>query len=144
MYKIIFTDIDGVLNSHLSNKTAKVWKKSCIDEYNRIVAETDAVCVVTSTWRVRRQSVKELQELFIQHGLDVEVVGFTPVLSEDRGFEIETWLAENKTAENYVILDDNMSAIDTYYNLKNFVKTVGYIGLTKEDADKAIKMLNDK
>lgn len=135
---IIFTDIDGVLNPGWT----KQWNKKSVAEYNRIVEATDAKCVVTSTWRVSRQSVRELQELFIQQGVDVEVIGFTPVLNEDRGLEIETWLHDNNEC-NYVIIDDNMTGIKGLYNLRNFIQPIGYIGLTAEHADQAIAYLKD-
>lgn len=113
--------------------------KKCVAQYNIIVKETGAKCVVTSSWRVNRRSIKELQELFWSQGLDVEVIGFTPVLNEERGFEIKTWLEDHR-CDKYVIIDDKTDDILPYFPT-NVIRPVSYIGLTKELANNAINVL---
>jgi len=114
--KLIFLDIDGVLNSNN-------WFKHCdevlgkgqltnnfcpeaIEELNHIVKTTEAKVVITSTWRVL-QSKKELQKHFKEEGLNCEIIDTTPVLKTERGIEIQTWLDQTKlTIEAFVIIDD--------------------------------------
>ena len=62
---------------------------------------------------------------------------------ESRGHEIDEWLSDHPDAEQYVILED---ANDFYsYNrethLKHLVLVDEIIGLTEQDADKAIGIL---
>ncbi len=134
--KVIFTDIDGVLNP----KWNKRWYKKCVIQYNRIIEETCAKCVVSSSWRVNKQEIRLLQNLFIDQGVFVDVIGFTPVLNLERGFEIKTWLDEYKV-DKFIILDDKMDDIKPYF-ISGLIQPICYIGLTKELADKAIEYLN--
>jgi hypothetical protein len=139
---IIITDIDGVLFPFYGHSRTK-WGEVCVREYNRIVEETNAKCVVSSTWRVRWPNVNDLQNIFIQQGVCVDVIGITPIWGEDRGLEIKHWLDEN-TWSNYVILDDKMGGISNYPELRNFIQPISYKGLTKELADKAIEYLKQQ
>lgn len=138
---ILFTDIDGVLFPFYGHNK-RTWGKKCVEQYNRIVEETNAKCVVTSTWRVKWPNVNDLQNIFIQQGVCVDVIGITPIWGVDRGLEIKHWLDENQWS-NYVILDDKMGGISNYPELKNFIQPISYIGLTKEHADEAIFKLNN-
>lgn len=133
--KIIFTDIDGVLNP----KWNKKWHNKCINEYNRIIEETGAKCVVSSSWRVNRRDVRLLQNVFIDQGIYVDVIGYTPILNAERGLEIKTWLDDYKV-DKFIILDDKMDDIKPYF-FSGLIQPVSYIGLTKELADKAIQYL---
>ena len=116
--KVIFLDIDGVLNSN----DWYVYREDNVDTYsidaqypfyefdpraierlNRIIESTGAKIVVSSTWR-HGETVESMQILFDRLSLKGEIVGLTPGLSckkpyEDksrytipRGCEIEWWL----------------------------------------------------
>jgi hypothetical protein len=120
---IIFTDIDGVLQIN----NPKKWNKKCCKLYSDICNELDLKAVVTSTWRVHYK-LRELQEIFYSHGIDVEIVGYTDVLGIERGEEIQLYLNENQY-DNYVIIDDNVRDILPY--VQNVVAVEkSYIGLT--------------
>lgn len=115
--KIIFLDIDGVLNHQewYKKRYNTISKKEIVSNYplyefdpvsvanlNLIILETGAKVVISSTWRHGR-SVEDLQSLLNQVGFIGEVIGKTPNISaklntEDsdytvpRGCEIDWWL----------------------------------------------------
>ena len=129
--RIVFTDIDGVLNPHWKKK----WSKSAIAIYNKICKEYDLKPVITSTWRLNH-TISELQKIFIEQGIESIIYDYTPHIDQsDRGLEIKSWLNNNK-CDNWVIIDDKTSDIEPHIN--NVVKCRSWLGLT-EDEYKEIK-----
>jgi len=129
--RVIFTDIDGVLNPHWRTK----WSKSAIAIYNRICKEYDLKPVITSTWRLNH-TIDQLQKIFIEQGIEVIIHDYTPHIDQgDRGLEIKAWLDKNQ-CDNWVIIDDKTSDIEPHIN--NVVKCRSWLGLT-EDEYKEIK-----
>lgn len=183
--KIIFLDIDGVLNSQdwyvyrrdaveMDSINAQYpfyeFDPRAVGRLNRIIKETHAKIVVSSSWR-SGENIESLQLLFDRVGIIGEVVGLTPHLwctkpYEDmdgyripRGCEIDWWLDnhgdfqrinwskeeqikyENKSkVKNYIILDDDSDML--YGQREHFIKTQHPTGLTDELADRAIEILN--
>jgi hypothetical protein len=112
--KVIFLDIDGVLNCELwyRKRHAEVdmhevsaqypfyeFSPELVENLNRITEETGAKIVVSSTWRLGR-TVEELQTLLKNVGVKGEVIDKTDHLSSPkgsgytipRGCEIAVWL----------------------------------------------------
>lgn len=107
--KIIFLDIDGVLNSAFWYE--KRFKESLdipypdsefdpetIQRLNRIIKNTKAKVVISSSWRSSK-TIKEMQELFNRLGFVGEIIDFTPSFciphynyNVPRGCEIDWWL----------------------------------------------------
>lgn len=167
--KIIFLDIDGVLNNELwyrsenfrQGKDREEYELSqfdprCVAHLNHLTLETNAKIVVSSSWRLGK-TVEELQELFEKIGIEGEVIDKTPYLrfqknddydrSVPRGCEIKAWLESNKSIlgdkmskVKYVILDDDSDML--YWQRKNFVQTDPYCGLTSQGVFKAKNILN--
>jgi hypothetical protein len=146
--KIIFLDIDGVLNSQNFFKTHKPnndWKETddidrrAIAILNNILEKTNAKIVISSSWRIGR-TLENLKLMAKIVGIHPEkIFSKTPVLNDkDRGFEIEAWLEQNKT-EKFVILDDDSDMGNLMHHL---VKTKSETGLTKELAEKVINLLS--
>lgn len=160
--KIIFLDIDGVLNSKKSciknNNVARRFPEtphpSHIQWLNLIVQKTDAKVVLSSTWRT--MCTPEMMDRLLDcYGFDGEIISKTPDLNSHRGTEIKTWLAVHKDkcemykdsqwyvykepVESFVILDDGTDMGDL---LPYLVKTNPDEGLTEKDAKAAIEMLN--
>jgi hypothetical protein len=84
MNKIIFLDIDGVLNDHKYNKKAQssTLKKSCVKQLNRIIAKTGAKIVLSSAWRYMifggAVTLVGMQYLFRTHGaVGWKIIGTT-------------------------------------------------------------------
>lgn len=119
--KAIFLDIDGViatptsvrLNYLLHRQVTNQWYDGVALTYlGRLVAQTGAVVVLTSTWREDLGHGNELVEaimanLFAQlEEAGAPVHDSTPVMAQgDRSSEIGAWL-DAHPCEAYVIFDD--------------------------------------
>ncbi len=163
--KLIFLDIDGVLNSELFYKIRSENElfllegyplceidPSAIEKINQIIRQTNAKVVISSSWRIGR-SIDFFQELFNKKGFIGKIIGLTPYLSfkqnnetVPRGCEIDAYLSANYTYNEkmkikYVIIDDD---VDMLLGQKNkFLETNEYDGITKEIVFDAINFLNN-
>lgn len=149
--KIIFLDIDGVLNSTESMKRnlsfgrfADLPDEKLVFNLNKIGEEfgNDLKIVISSTWRLGSK-LSDLNRMLFQSGVKIEAISMTPILHISRvprGREIKKWLEEHKNLEikSFVILDDDSDMGDLK---KYLVKTDPNVGLTIDDAKKAIKIL---
>lgn len=130
MEKIIFLDIDGVLNSQIYFKTGalkyrnkkeeseeSMFKFNCryfdirnIELLNDIIEKTNAKIVYSSSWR-KNHSVEELNRMMKTKGFKYEAISSTPVLSFEkqegienrsvpRGCEIKSWLESYRNKYN--------------------------------------------
>lgn len=145
--KVLFLDIDGVLNNLEYRASIANYYENPIDEsklslIRSIVDRTGALIVLTSTWRLYIDECgdagKRLDETFSAHGLQIS--SKTENFDEERDYEILVWLAKNKT-DSYVILDD----VDFNWcelNRGRFVKVNDTTGITEETVEKAVKILN--
>ena len=117
--RVIFLDFDGVLNSDRYIRQRDFRTQGNLDETRlpllaRIVAETDAVIVLTTTWRVYwnpdpalcAPEWKESGDALTRHGLTV--YDRTPDRGRNnRDTEVREWLdAHGGEVESFVILDD--------------------------------------
>lgn len=113
----------------------------------RIVLDTDAEIVLSSTWR-KFPSV--LPYLWDQLGIEIKErwIGSTPChdrlhdsglyTAEGRGREIQAWLDQHPEVTNFVIIDDDtdMGAL-----MPHLVKTDNNIGITEKNASEVINRL---
>lgn len=130
MLKILFLDIDGVLNSTRSLLThgrlpqnfddMSLFDPCAIGLLKRLCAEVDCKVVISSTWRLHF-SVEEFAEK-----LGIPVIAKTGV-GDDRSIEVNDWLLKNDT-NVYAIVDDNNWFAD--FQQKHFVQTESEEGLT--------------
>lgn len=139
--KILFLDVDGVLNSAKSPQpTHELYP---VDPYmallvDRIIQATGCEVVLSSTWRNHPTGRAAVEK-------SIPLIGQTPYLGTIRGEEIKDWL-DNKHAENgyavtkYAILDDDSDMLPK--QLPNFFQTTWETGLTEEIANKVIEHLN--
>ena len=149
MRKIIFLDVDGVLNS--INKLIKVYNEThrphsgykypfdekCLENLKAMVEETDAYIVITSTWRKDLRGKKRLLEELKDYGLDERVIGYTPIMGR-REEEIKFFISKYPEEIEYVVIDDDMLFMD------NFVKVETKEGLTEKERDLVIKKFSKK
>jgi hypothetical protein len=167
--KVIFLDFDGVLNpTHYMMCLGKMWRESNgliksqdefghlffqqnIDALNHILENTNAKIVVSSTWRMSGKKV--IEDMFFERNMNLaysEFFDITPDhaqpqpsglwLADERGAEIQAWLDAHPEVTNYVIIDDQSDMLPSQMN--NFVKVNQWHGLTMQDANNAIKILN--
>jgi HAD domain in Swiss Army Knife RNA repair proteins len=158
--KVIFLDIDGVLNSHvfledLQKRTSgklftiddtQSWEEMidpvCVARLERLVTASEAKVVISSSWRHAHDWMK-MRALLHRRGFTGEVISQTPAkLSLDhRGAEIQMWLDDFKEepVESFVILDDTT---DMEPFMERLVRTSLYTGLADEDVLIACKLLN--
>lgn len=153
MKPVIFLDFDGVVetiywekapdgsysyNIHkfgkeeLNNKQAIGWLNEL---YNHIPYDI----VVTSTWRLA-MSVEQLQDLITRSGFlkEIKVIGKTPVLHQQRGYEIQQWIKDNHFTGKFIILDDDS---DMCGLLPYLVRCDCQLGFTIYDYSKALRLL---
>lgn len=110
--KVIFLDIDGVLN-HCNTRSAALAtvkeplplpiEPECITRLNQLVAATDAKIVISSSWRLYAPW-QDLSRALAHHGLVAEVIGKTPDLVKDSIWH-DNWLARNGSPFQYAHLE---------------------------------------
>ena len=169
--KVIFLDIDGVLNTHdylIATQAAQTfdaggkitrWNheedmdRVLVARVNRIIEATGAKVVISSSWRLLFQ-LDDIRGFLTSRGFVGEIIGETPryVHKEDwtsgridhRADEIRAWLREDGGAvESYVILDDDHEEIGESFG-DRYVRTDGDLGLTEELTSRAIDVLQWK
>jgi len=142
--KVLFLDIDGVLNSaYVIEKCGRgdIIDRTMVERVNRIVDATDCKIVISSTWRLF-YPLGVLSALLRVHGLRDVLIGKTPDLDRsqyNRGDEIQAWLDTQPCVEKFVILDDDSDMSDV---INHLVQTTFKEGLKDEHVDRAIAMLS--
>lgn len=172
--KLIFLDIDGVMNSeksfrdidkvskipevkklfpHLRCFCSEIFGYDAIYYIDKLCKETGARIVISSTWRLG-YTVKQLGRIFLYNGSSSDfIVGktgrrhFIDGSVSFRDEEILTYLEENYSKEEYSKLKYVVIDDDTYdlRRVENHLITVdNKIGFSKKDYDKAYKILMEE
>lgn len=141
--KIIFLDIDGVLNYENSKNKVEEEKVKLLKE---IVDQTGAEIVLSSDWRYWWDKPDEDFKLLIDklNKFGLKLISKTPETAHGyRGAEIHQWLNEwtGEAVERFVILDDN---IDMKPYMDRLVWTDFKYGLSKRAVKRAVKLLGEK
>ncbi len=166
MSKIIFLDIDGVLNSNFWNEShqreisdGKLVDEEKVSMLEALVRRTDAEIILHSGWRFWFDEEMEplcpeaadLAGLLAGKGL--ELAGVTPDLTTEeirrtkkfsyvKADEILLWLESHGDVDGWVVLDDldlHNAHIEAHQ-----VKTDQTVGLTWEDVAEAERILQRK
>lgn len=147
--KILFLDIDGVLNSRqfvyrqrAKDKNYRLWLDTdpiAVALVQRIIRETKCKVVLSSTWRHYPEARKHVTD---------NVCRFIDVTKDlnnkhrkngvDRGYEIDEWLSRHPSVTKYAILDDDSD----FFPFQWLFKTTFKDGLTPEIAQAVIDHLN--
>ena len=160
MRKIIFLDIDGVLNSIDYFEQTKYCKgyteidPEKVKLLKEIVDRTGAEIVLSSTWRdlARRENEPEhpmftyLSDTLKEYG--TEIIDHTPYIGQDRPKEIRAWLDNQQDKDiRFVSLDDDFpkhkydeAGIGYCLVRTSFYEKDG--GLRQEHVEKAVEILN--
>ena len=155
--KILFLDIDGVLNStssciaykgfgspwRISSKNELKFSDVSMNILKRIIDEFDFHIVLSSTWRT---SLTHEQFIHMMKLYDIDVsehfLGFTPELDTIRGLEIQHFIDSNKLEmEDYIILDDD-SDMTKIQKENHFIKVNGTYGLSSLEYQKIKQRVN--
>ena len=158
--KLIFLDIDGVLNHENTKVVAPSGslgiEDECISRLARIVSETEAKIILTSDWKIGWESFPEccsedanyLNRMLQKHGLKIHAKTYDEHVYdrffEDRGRGIHRFLETQMNVTGYVVLDDHVFA-DFDKEIKEHLVLTDYrVGLTDSDVEKSIDLLNGK
>lgn len=155
--KILFLDIDGVLNSHydytiIPNNEEKISNQIFsrpVKILNDFVKKYDLKIVITSTWRILPRLKEKIIPLLTERGLenaDKRIIGYTKrFFNLPRGCEIESYITQhNQSLEekiiDYVIFDDDSDML--LEQQKHFFEIDNCIGLTETIVYKAGRYLD--
>ena len=171
MKKVIFLDVDGVLNSDSTLYEDISLEDDLISNLKELVDKTGAKIILSSSWRLSTEAVATLMDKLDKFDLVISGMTYDGVdldwlekyefdvtkkyldtkfdydenrqikITHDRGAEIFKWLHDHDDCA-YVILDDEIEDIKPYFSESVIVKTSYKTGLTKEDVKKAIQILN--
>lgn len=160
--KVIFLDIDGVLNT--SRSVVGLKDTIFYDEdtlgcgldpvaiglLHRICKMTDAKIVISSSWRIVN-TMDEIKDMFAdEFGWKNDlIIGATPVINDSddtdrRGREIQEWIDTNTVGDmnfQYIIIDDSSDMLDT--QRKRFVHVDGTDGLLFRDFKKCLELFGN-
>lgn len=143
--KVIFLDIDGVLNtSHGSDDDVftelGVLNKTLVARLNKLIADTNAKVVISSSWRIL-STQEEITNALESVGFEGEIISMTPNSSHRfRGLEILEWKRGRTDVENYIILDDDSDML--LWQTNHFYNTDCEFGLTDKIVYKSTRFLN--
>ena len=163
MNRVLFLDIDGVLNSHFWNNShqKEIIEGTLIDEEKikilaPLIKKTDAELILHSGWRFwfneerkpLRKEAGKLVDLLEKEGLSIN--GVTPDLTTEeirrtkkfslvKADEILLWLKLHDDIAGWEVLDD----LDLHHIVieQHQVKPNPEVGLTLEDMEKAERIL---
>ena len=163
MKKVIFLDIDGVLNPKWWERKEKADRFGCLFDAKtvanlaKIVEETEAEIVVSSSWKL--MGLQTLQDMWKERKLPGNIIDITPNYMSDelllnagmsdsdidsldiRGIEIKGWLVlHGADVSNYVIIDDMDDILSEQQS--HFVQTDPEFGITNDDVKKVVHLLN--
>ena len=165
MRKIIFLDIDGVLNTErwhcqtasneLQDEYGYKFDPVAVTNLSKIIEETGADIVISSSWKF--MGLSKMRKMWKDRKLPGNVIGITPNTVSDefllnvdldnmdimaiRGQEVKEWLMLNKNEiTNYVILDDMNDILQEQES--HFVWIDPDVGITSGNAVQAIFILN--
>ena len=157
--KLIFLDVDGVLNNTQNIKKYRlffrgkrrllvdvkpfVYLKKLLKEIEK--NNIDAKIVISSSWRVG-SIASDWKKLFLHYFNNAEIViGRTPYLYKDRGIEIleliEIAKEKGHMIDDYIVLDDDIEDIINHINYERVMKINRRYGLTSRDIEQILKKL---
>lgn len=151
--KVIFLDIDGVLNGNLfiskDDRAGVLIDDTRLDLIKQIVDATDAKIVLSSSWREHwgknetecDDTGKKINEIFAEKGLSI--FDKTPKYHNDRKQEIIDWLQVHPDILDFVVIDDGFFEEGILKN--HFVLTSKLcFGIDENDVNRAISILKSK
>jgi hypothetical protein len=134
--KIIFLDIDGVLNTKHSENPRKfpyIVESKLLERLKALQKATGAQIVLSSTWRYDPVGLLAAEH----HG--IPFIDATPDLPDKaRRDEIRQWISDHGHVERFIVIDDEDDELDELPLFQPSDK----IGLNQEIVDGAAAYLN--
>lgn len=142
MTAYLFLDVDGVLNNYLSEGQYFVpYNMSCLRQLCDFI---DFKIVLSSDWRRSPKNKNRVRAELKNIGLDL--YSYTPLytVGGNRKDEIKEWMKEDDQAFGLIL--DDMSSDECDPKLPNllFYRTNYKLGLTEEDVDAIIRIMNEQ
>lgn len=159
--RIIFLDIDGVLNSWTTGYKITTKKLQLL---NDLIEQTGAKIVISSSWRIGSEDVNDFldknfakkrnfrldnfkdatnRECIENIFYNDNIIGLTDTFGPSRGDEIKRWLDNHSDeVESYVIFDDDSDMLDE--QLEHLVQTDTYYGITDREVHLATLILTNQ
>lgn len=146
--KVVFLDIDGVLNSHrtavcfggypfeVDGKDRAMFDEVALGLIRGIVQTAGAKVVLSSSWRITHRFEK------VGAALELPIIDRTPSMSGVRGDEIARWLENHPEVQRYAIIDDNSDMLPE--QMPYFVQTNMFDGFLWRDAEKLSELMGIK
>ena len=157
--KLIFLDVDGVLNNTQNIKKYRFFfrgkRRLLVDVkpfycFKKLLKEIeknkmDVRIVISSSWRVGSIPA-DWKKLFKHYFNNGEIViGRTPYLYKDRGIEIlellEIAKEKGDIIDDYIVLDDDIEDIINHIPNNKVIKINRRYGLTSSDTEQILKKL---
>ena len=157
--KLIFLDVDGVLNNTQNIKKYRLffrgkrrllvdvkpvfYLKKLLEEIEK--NNMDVKIVISSSWRLGSVSA-DWKKLFLHYFNNAEIAkGRTPYLYKDRGIEIlellEIAKEKGDIIDDYIVLDDDIEDIINHIPNNKVIKINRRYGLTNKNIKEILKKL---
>lgn len=138
--KVIFLDIDGVLNcevtmAKLKNNRTGIDAK-LVSRFNRILRSTDAKVVLSSTWRLWPYWRQAMKDAGLIVGRFIDITPYNKGLTS-RGTEVKQWLDLHPEVTKFCCIDDG----EDFLEGQTLFKCSPLTGLTDEIANRVIQYL---
>ena len=141
--RVLFLDIDGVLNRTGYAPSASVGLRSWIEpdlarRLDDVIRQTGARIVLSSDWRHGRD-LETLQAELLAAGIESPLDGTTPLLGGPRWNEIQTWMTAHEIGA------DSIAIIDDFHDMAplahRFVRVPPLNGLDADAASQLVALL---
>lgn len=152
MKRLVFLDVDGVLNDLTVLSTRRELGDAHLTNLKALVAATRCELVLSSTWRIFEEHKAALRIKFVEHDIPLWI-SETPIFESKfeiipRRNEIKHWLKTNMNEPaKVVVIDDEKDADIKNHNIPNitdkFVHTCMNHGLTSSHVSDVINFFNN-
>lgn len=150
--RVVFLDFDGVVNTLRWRKVNGEWDsyfgypedgglndESAVQWVSEFCEKYEYDVVVSSTWR--KDGLENCEKYLREAGLrdSIRVIGVTPVLSKERGYEIKSWLDEHPDVTGFLIFDDDSDMVYDSY-MDRLVRCRTMAGFTCDEFQDAVRI----
>jgi hypothetical protein len=139
-YRLIFIDIDGVLNRDRRGSVDEPFVHELMERFAELVRATGATLVLSSAWRLTKQGREGARQAFLTYGLP-PILSCTPRMHGPRGSEVLYWLQQNTLnvlqdeaiEHKHRLLHDPGQFSEKHYVLPVSIKVAQYVVIDDRD-----------